>query len=982
MAAAARTIDDVVRAFDDENLTIIVPTATWKRPLAAARARRTGGGQPLTVETFTSFAAALCNEAGIVRTRLSTSDADFLLRCAAREEGLSLGTLGVTSRSISRWKAAGHSPRSLEGESERAPSAYMSRLLSDCARLWAAFEEKKRGTAATPIDTLTYAETIVSTLTARDIVVLALDNPTELELLLIEQMFRSEWNVALSTAWSSDTSHLRDVGKVVYERLCKVGATVTCQTEHPPAQRQTCVVMPKHPVDEARRAAAVVLDRLQNGDQLQSMAIVDLGDREAIRLFREVFDSVGITLTTDDTKPLASTRAATTVRAALDVLWYGWRRSDLEHLLYGGLLSDTGTDERALIRVARQHRLEGGKGADGWLQDLHERQAELEQLLESDDDQQRDILPLLRDLRRALNAVTSLRDKLGDSPTICSAHEVVDIIRENIVGRLGIRAAAFALAADADVEGLPCAEREAVLSLDALAERYGALSSLFNDRALPFSEHVTEFWESVVTTQVRIPDSRLDGLAVVTPAEGRLRRYSTIIVPSFREGVLPRPHREPIDDVIDRGRQQRDVRMMVDDIVTMSDVDGVTIISRAIEVDETPTLQSPFQHFVTHNSRAADESLVNIYTVDDVVLYDFETRTSEPRRQQNPDRQFVDVLGVATIETLISKPMGPSALDIAAQCPYKYYASRLLELDESHLVTDRLSALERGVLLHATIRRFFDTVRGHVVENISTSEDLLAARIELSEERRSEYLDILHNHFIELRTKYGTDHLFAPTEFRTYIGTPTRKGLLQRWLELEFKDQANSILRPALFEWPITTTLQTYDVLGNAVEIPVRIRVDRIDVAEHDGKIVIGVIDYKSTQNSVSSRSRILAGEATQMPIYLAAVRQSFADHGIRVEPVSAIYRTIGTSLRSADDPVTKIVLADTATPVLQPSRQWRDDLVNLPIGTQVDELVKTIVPAYTTATRRTYPVRPKPTACRYCSFASLCRIDSWGISP
>lgn len=934
------------------------------------------------METFTSFAAALCHEAGVVRTRLSTSDAEFLLRCAARDEGLSLGTLGTTSRNISNWKAAGHSPRSLEGESERAPSIYVSRQLQDCARLWAAFEEKKRGTAATPIDTLTYAETIVSSLTPRDVVVLAIDNPTELEILLIEHMIRFGWNVALSTAWSSDTAHLHEVGRVLYERLQKVGATVTCQTERPSPQRQTLVVIPQHPVEEARRAAAVVLKRLADGDQLQSMAIVDVGDGETIRLFREVFDHVGITLTTDNTKPLATTRAATTVRAALDVLWYGWRRSDLEYLVHGGLLSDTGSDERALIRVARQHRLEGGKGAEGWLHDLEERRTELERLLTSDDDQQRDIVSLLRDLRRAQNAVTSLRDKLGDSPDVCNANEVVDIIRENIIGRLGIRASAFTLAAEAEEEGLPCAEREAVLSIDALAERYGALSTLFHDTSQPFAEHVAEFWESVVTTQVRIPDSRLDGLAVITPSEGRLRQYSMIIVPSFREGIVPRHHREPIDDIIDRGRRQRDVRMMVDDIVTMSTADGVTIISRAVEVDETPTLQSPFQQIVTHNTTTADASYMNIYDVDDLVLYDYEAASTVPVQQRNSDRQLVDIEDVATVEDLTRRAMGPSTLDVAAQCPFKYYASRLLELDESQLVTDRLSALERGLLLHVTIRRFFDTVRGFSVENISTREELLNARIELREERRSEYIDILHNHFIELRAKYGTDHLFASTELRTYVGTSSRKGLLQRWLELELKDQANSILRPALFEWPITTTLLTHDARGNTIEIPVRIRVDRIDIAEHDGRIVVGVIDYKSTQTSVASRPRILAGEATQMPIYLAAVRQSFAERGIVVEPVSALYRTIGTTLRSADDPVTKIVLADTATPVLQPKRSWKDDLSNLPITEQVDELVTTVVPAYTTATRRTYPVRPKPTACRYCSFASLCRIDSWGISP
>lgn len=982
-AAAARKIDDVESVIDDQNVSIIVPTGAWRRPLAAARARRTGGGLPLTVETFTSFAAKLCDEAGIVRSRLSTADADFLLRCAAREEGLSLGTLGITSRSISRWKAAGHSPRSLEGESERAPSAYMARLLLDCSRLWAAFEEKKRGTAATPIDTLTYAESIVDSLTKRDVVVLGLGNPTELEIMIVERMFQSGWNIALSTAWSSDPVHLREIGKSLYYRLQKVGATVTCQTEHPPSQRQTLVTVLKSPVDEARRSAATVLERLSQGEKLHSMALVDLGDGETIRLFREVFDKVGITVTTDNTKPLATTRAAATVRAALDVLCNGWRRADLEHLFLGGLLSDAGADERALIRVARQHRLEGGKGAEGWLQDLRLRREELERLLETDDDQQRDIIPLVRDLLRAQNAIISLRDRLGDAPEECGAHDVVDRIRENIIGRLGIRAAAFTLAAQADVDGLPCAEREAVLSLDALAERYGALSTLFYDTAQPFADHAAEFWERVVATQVRIPDSRLDGLAVCTPDEARLGQYSTIIVPSFREGVLPNSHREPIDDIVDRGRQQRDYRMMVDDIVTMATEDSVTIVSRALEVDETPTLQSPYEPIVIHNSSNVDTTISNLFTADDVLLRDYEVLVATPSQQRRSDRQRVDLRNdVDTLEPILRKPMGPSTLDTVAQCPFKYYASRLLDLDESHLVTDRLSALERGVLLHATIRRFFNTVRGFGVEAITTRQDLVDARVELHDSRRSEYIDILHNHFIELRTKYGTDHLFAPTEFRTYVGTSTRKGLLQRWLELELLDQARSVLKPALFEWPITTTLRTHDAHGNVLDVPVRIRVDRIDVAEYEGRILIGVIDYKSTQASVAPRPRILAGESTQMPIYLAAVRQAFADLGITVEPVTALYRTIGTSLRSSDDPVTKVVLADTETPVLQPARLWKDDLVELPIGAQVDELVKSVVPAYTTATSRSYPVQPKPTACRFCSFDSLCRIDSWGISP
>ena len=221
-----------------------------------------------------------------------------------------------------------------------------------------------------------------------------------------------------------------------------------------------------------------------------------------------------------------------------------------------------------------------------------------------------------------------------------------------------------------------------------------------------------------------------------------------------------------------------------------------------------------------------------------------------------------DIPRVAAIGTR-DYPVSPSALEIWATCPYKFFLNRILGIaappEEEE---DEISALERGSLVHKILERF-------VREGKQTDNDLL----ELAEAE------------------------FAIAEQRGVTGYP----LLWDMAKEDIRAGLRSFMA-AEAEWlaDAATVASAEESFGRGTEIgEVSIAIDELGEIWFRGKIdrmdVVGdevrVRDFKTGKPEPyfdgakgGKADRTLAnGRAMQLPVYVAAARKKYPDPAVQI---------------------------------------------------------------------------------------------------
>jgi ATP-dependent helicase/nuclease subunit B len=215
----------------------------------------------------------------------------------------------------------------------------------------------------------------------------------------------------------------------------------------------------------------------------------------------------------------------------------------------------------------------------------------------------------------------------------------------------------------------------------------------------------------------------------------------------------------------------------------------------------------------------------------------------------------------------------PTALEMYAACPFRFYLSRVLGLEPLPAVDLDLTALERGSLLHKIAFRFYAGWQG-VIDEVS-------------------YPAALQQILAIGREETGRFPFDSPAwlvEKEHLVGSPhVGRGLLERFLTHE-TETASSTFVPHAFEFsfglPVAAGTCDPASTPDAVAIPlngtdgevvrIRGRIDRIDRLP-DGRFLI--VDYKT--GSHPSLRDIEAGKAFQLPLYLRAVETLTAMQGV-----------------------------------------------------------------------------------------------------
>lgn len=272
-----------------------------------------------------------------------------------------------------------------------------------------------------------------------------------------------------------------------------------------------------------------------------------------------------------------------------------------------------------------------------------------------------------------------------------------------------------------------------------------------------------------------------------------------------------------------------------------------------------------------------------------------------------------------------------SRLERYLDCPFKFYSSEVLDLEEPAVDGDGPTPLERGLFLHELFERFFAAWQeaGHRALSIDTLPDAHA----LFDRLASDALSALPagEAAIERQRLYGT------------AGAP---GIARRVFAMEV--ERGGVVVERLLEFPLDGAFTFTAADGRTRTLTLRGKIDRLDLMA-DG--TFHLIDYKTRTLPDPKR-------ALQLPIYAVCAEQQLDGHrGRRWRLGQASY----LSYEGAD-----AVVGLTRTPAELPSR--------------IAEAQSRLLDVLDDIAAGHFPPRPaERSLCTYCAYAAVCRKDYVG---
>ncbi len=323
----------------------------------------------------------------------------------------------------------------------------------------------------------------------------------------------------------------------------------------------------------------------------------------------------------------------------------------------------------------------------------------------------------------------------------------------------------------------------------------------------------------------------------------------------------------------------------------------------------------------------------------------------------------------AKLERFRANVFSVSQLESYGRCPFQYFGDRVLRLNVASTAEEQLSPIERGGLLHELLFEFYVQRRERNLKPLfeTTEEEFRQATEEL--------LALASRKIDEL---YVPD-IFWEVDKELLLGTATRKGALQEFLETEKNRKLE--VTPSFFEATFGPHVGNkkasdpkfdYEKPVTAGAVQLRGKVDRIELGS--GKFTI--IDYK-TGSIIAKRREIDLGMSLQLPVYLYAVERILAEKtGRAMNGVAGIYYNLKPPVKEelgigSSEHKDKAFISKRSSHQLLQSDEELKAVINRAIGF-VNDYVDKIA-------RGEFPVAPKipETICTYCDFRSICRIQA-----
>jgi len=212
-----------------------------------------------------------------------------------------------------------------------------------------------------------------------------------------------------------------------------------------------------------------------------------------------------------------------------------------------------------------------------------------------------------------------------------------------------------------------------------------------------------------------------------------------------------------------------------------------------------------------------------------------------------------------------------SGLSTFGNCPYRFFAQRVLKLQPRGEAALDLQALDAGKLLHDILRRFFERHRGERLDPVkrdALTTELLAIADEVFD-KHQRVVPPLNRQIWQLDREIRKIILRQVLQFELDIQEKSSgMGVRPAHFELAFGGTRSSARDPASVETPLQLTRST--LIGEE-SMNINGQIDRVDVGSNE---TVVAYDYKLSKGA--TKRDILAGRSLQIPIYLEALEQLF----------------------------------------------------------------------------------------------------------
>jgi len=282
-------------------------------------------------------------------------------------------------------------------------------------------------------------------------------------------------------------------------------------------------------------------------------------------------------------------------------------------------------------------------------------------------------------------------------------------------------------------------------------------------------------------------------------------------------------------------------------------------------------------------------------------------------------------------------PFSPSGLAQFGNCPFAFFAERVLGLQMLDDPTEDVDAMLLGSVIHRVLSRFFADWRVHREDLNLCEADLPAAREVLDRVIDRAFADEVNRGAVADRDVWA-------------ISREEARRDLHLLLEFEVETVRADDGLPAHFEISFGMGERTQLEIGSGAEaVRLRGRIDRVDLLPAGGGPPrFAVYDYKLSGGG-GGAADIMRGTEFQLPIYAKAVRELVLQDPRAEIATWAYYRTKRPHKLSG-----------------KPAQGRADELIDIACANALAHA----------AAIRTGRFTPGPRKCDFCDFRGICRWD------
>jgi len=353
----------------------------------------------------------------------------------------------------------------------------------------------------------------------------------------------------------------------------------------------------------------------------------------------------------------------------------------------------------------------------------------------------------------------------------------------------------------------------------------------------------------------------------------------------------------------------------------------------------------------------------------------------ERRRERGELGPFTGVLTDATLRQHLQVRFGPkrvyspSQLNAYGQCPFRFFAQRVLRLEKREEASLDLVALDRGYLLHAILHDFFERhARGSLVpeRRHEYREEMARVAERIFFEYEQKALPI-NRALWELEKAEILDTLVQFLDAEIAYQRQTEGRMRPYWLELGFgmgsedRDRCHPDSRrePLVLRRAKASSGHARTVLEED-RLQIRGRIDRVDRSDEGHYIAY---DYKS--GSGASVEEIEEGVDLQLPLYILALERLFLQPDEEV--IGGGYYSIRTGKRTRGlyrrEAAALTAISERARSSL-PTPEWEERLA------RAERFAWQYVDGMRCGDFRVWPKSVR--VCQRCEFQAVCRFDPY----